>query len=364
MKEEKRVEGGLFAAVNSGKGFVSFYQDVLWRDGIERRYLIKGGPGTGKSTLMRRLGEAAVARGLDVEHYRCSSDPESLDAIVIDGRVAVMDATAPHCEEPKVVGAVDRLIDLGAFWDADGLAKHREQIEELGEKKSACYRGAYRFLSAAMAVQAQNRELISPYIRREKLRKAATRAAKDIPDGAGYCLLTGVRSSVGMRGRVTLDTYEKEAESLYSIRDDYGCGSLFLSMLADEAMKKGNRIRVSYCPIDPSYPDAILFEESGRAFVLDAQESRGVGVINMRRFIDRSALGLGSVEGRRAKREYRENLRIYEGLLRSAEDRLAQAGEYHFALEEIYKKYMDFDAESDFVSRLCESILDRPEGAK
>ena len=42
-----------FAAVNSSRGFISFFDNIF--AGRDRLYIIKGGPGTGKSTLCERL---------------------------------------------------------------------------------------------------------------------------------------------------------------------------------------------------------------------------------------------------------------------------------------------------------------------
>ena len=86
MADQYLTKGGeLFAAANSGKGFCSFYGEIFSPERTERRYLIKGGPGTGKSSLMRRVAGEAEKRGYGVEYYRCSSDPTSLDAILIGG---------------------------------------------------------------------------------------------------------------------------------------------------------------------------------------------------------------------------------------------------------------------------------------
>ena len=52
--------------MNSYGGFVSHYRDCFAQ---ERRYIIKGGPGCGKSTLMRRIAHEAEQRGLEVEYY-------------------------------------------------------------------------------------------------------------------------------------------------------------------------------------------------------------------------------------------------------------------------------------------------------
>ena len=44
--------------------------------------------------------------GYDVELHYCSSDFDSLDAIVIEElKVALMDGTAPHVMEPEIPGS-------------------------------------------------------------------------------------------------------------------------------------------------------------------------------------------------------------------------------------------------------------------
>ena len=64
-------------------------------------YLIKSGPGCGKSTLMKRLAQAAEQQGQPIEKIHCASDPDSLDGVVfLQKHAAILDATAPHVVEP------------------------------------------------------------------------------------------------------------------------------------------------------------------------------------------------------------------------------------------------------------------------
>ena len=112
---------GVFAAANSGRGFKSFYSQILSDARILRRYMIKGGPGTGKSSFMRRVASAAESEGYSVDYYYCSSDHTSLDAIVIEGVVALVDSTPPHVMEPELVGAKDEIVNIGEFWDSSAL---------------------------------------------------------------------------------------------------------------------------------------------------------------------------------------------------------------------------------------------------
>ncbi len=352
---EKRSLSGtpLFAAANSGKGFFSFYKDVFDRRGLERRYLIKGGPGTGKSYLLRSVAEYAHAKGKAVEYYRCSSDPDSLDGIVIDERIAVLDATAPHSVEPELPGARDEIVNLGAFWDADALAVHAEEIAALTEKKSECYRRAYRFLAACDHLYADNRALILPHVRHAKLQGAVARRLECIPRGRGYSLLPGLCDAIGMKGRVHLDSYEQWAKKLYVIEDHHDTGALFLRALLTRGMEKECAMRVSYHPIHVGEPDAVYFCDTGDCFVIangELPEGKSMTRINMKRFVDAEGV-------REVRSKLRMNGRMYEALLGSAEEALGEAGKHHFDLERIYAAGMDFDAENRFVRSFCEKIL-------
>ena len=353
---KQREEGAVserpvwFAAANSGSGFVSFYEQVFDRPEIGRRYIIKGGPGTGKSSFMKRVAAHAEEHGMAVEYYRCSSDPDSLDGIILDGRIAMIDGTAPHCVEPSVVGARDEIVNLGEFWDGERLAERYNDVVSLQALKGAGYRRAYRFLSAALSVQENNAELLLPLIRWEKMRKAARRLLRELPRGDGFRLLPGLVSAIGMKGSVRLNTYEHVARRLFAVDDYYGVGCRFLACLIETAEEKACAVRVSYQPLCPSLPDAVLLEESGWCFVLGERETREPdGRVNMKRFVDVDRL-------RSVKAEYRWNLRLAEALTESAEEALSDAGRYHMELETLYGSCMDFDSLGKFVYSFCQKI--------
>ena len=89
-----------FLGANSGEGFFSLYPQ-LCREEARRIFVIKSGPGSGKSTAMRTL---AKALGDAQEEILCSSDPASLDGVVFPD-LALLDGTAPHVTEPDFPGA-------------------------------------------------------------------------------------------------------------------------------------------------------------------------------------------------------------------------------------------------------------------
>ena len=86
-----------YLGANSPTGFYSLYDQLLDPAEAADIVILKGGPGCGKSSLMRRVAKAVEGRGLDVEYIQCSGDPDSLDAVVFPAlKTAIVDGTAPH----------------------------------------------------------------------------------------------------------------------------------------------------------------------------------------------------------------------------------------------------------------------------
>ena len=139
-----------FPGSNTCRGFHGYFDELLPDDATERAYIIKGGPGVGKSTLMKRVGAAWEKQGRQVEYYCCSGDPTSLDAVVSGGRM-LMDGTAPHVMDPVLPGAADGILNLGVCLDERVMALHRDEALALGRDIKRCYARAYRYLAGADA---------------------------------------------------------------------------------------------------------------------------------------------------------------------------------------------------------------------
>ena len=70
-----------FLGANSAEGFYGLYDQLL----DARLYdliILKGTPGCGKSTFMRRAAAALEERGLESVYIHCSGDPDSLDGVI------------------------------------------------------------------------------------------------------------------------------------------------------------------------------------------------------------------------------------------------------------------------------------------
>lgn len=138
-----------FLGNNSGYGFWNNYKEELQNK--DRVALLKGGPGTGKSTLMKKVVSAVKKAGLDYELWYCSGDPSSLDGVYIkDTDRVVVDATAPHDSGVSMPIIKDRIFDLAPSLCPVKLQGKREEIENLSNRKKQCFSPAYQHLKCAL----------------------------------------------------------------------------------------------------------------------------------------------------------------------------------------------------------------------
>lgn len=345
-----------FAASNSSRGFKNYYPQVFSR--ADYVYIIKGGPGTGKSSFMKKYAEQAKEKGYECEYYFCSSDPSSLDGILIFGEnrvIGMLDGTAPHVSEPKFPGAREEIINLGECWNSDLLRKQKNEIIALSERKSSEYKSAYTFLRSVGNLRAVSEGLLASVVDRQKIDKAINSLIKDIPFGkAKY--LPAILDSVSMNGRVRLTTFEDNARKIYVTCDYYGVGEILLTELFLKLKERETSMRVSFDPISPERVDGIFLEEKKIAFVTgrgleekyelqkgdktedyeDFAGNRDVTLINTKRFVDAEKI-------RDARSELRYIARLFESSLDGALHSLSKAKIYHFLLEDIYGKAMDWE---------------------
>ncbi len=364
MKEKKKTrpillstgEDSYFAASNSQSGFCSYYGECFDRPEIGRVYAVKGGPGTGKSRFMREVADAGLAAGYRAEHIYCSSDPDSLDGVLLfkDGEgIALLDATAPHVYEPRRVGYREQIVNLGEFWDPLQLQARAEEIEELNRRRSDAYRRAYRFLAGYGEVESNRRELTAPYIRLSAIQRTAERLLHRLPEGERFSAETALLSSVGMRGRALLDSYLARAKKLYLIEDCRGSGAYLTEALYRVAAEKRLRVRVSKDPVLPHRVDGLFLCESGIAFVLlpELDCSYPHKRLSMRHFVE-----TGRMKEVRGAINFCEHLQ--EALLEGAIEELGQVRELHFQLEEIYTASMCFQAKEQFTREFCRRLFE------
>ena len=341
-----------FAGANTDTGFSGSYGEIVNERVLERVYVIKGGPGTGKSTLMKQAADEAERMGLSVVRYLCGSDPESLDAVVIDGRIALADGTAPHPLDMVCPGASSSIADLSRFWDDDVLTARVGEIRDCMESKRAAYREAYRFLGAAGRMAEETDALAEACFDREKAAGFAERLIRRLrreglllPGGE---TLGRYSHGITMRGLWRVDSASIGAERRFAVEDAVGTAPLFLALLSDRLEKAGIGAVRGLFPIR----NRTVELSAGVCSFRIGRAGEGEIPIRMTRFVRPESAERGRM---------RLTERIAVSSLDAASDALSRAAEAHFALEEIYGTAMDFDRLAEYRSEVTEEILGRLE---
>lgn len=351
-----------FLGANSSQGFASRFDALYDPEGDWRAVILKGGPGSGKSTLMKSVAKTVLEHGEETELIYCSSDPESLDAVIFPRmHMCIADGTAPHVLEPKHPGACETLLNPGDCWDSDALFLQRKAIFSLCTRISQQHRRAQRYLNAAGSLLAENRKLALESLNVEALNAYAKRLGRRLfprhhtqPGTEKPRFLSGFTPDGCVCFWETLSCY---AQTVTAVEDEYGAASpILLAALRDSALRAGYDVISCYCPLFPfDKLDALIIPELSLAFVTVNHflkpEVDTVRTIHTRRFLgDTIAAHRQRMRfGRRAAAE----------LIDEAVASLWQARHIHDDLEAIYKRAMDFDRLTRVTEALTAQILER-----
>jgi len=147
----------LITSSNTGEGFRTFIPDLL--EDVDRVFIIKGVPGSGKATLIRDLGEKAAESGLDIEYWISALDPQSPEGLYIPalGTAVVNGSLLPGspASYPAAPGYVLNLDRFLTDWPAEEGEEVKELFKEIEQKQAA----AQKYLQEAQGLKRQMAEL-------------------------------------------------------------------------------------------------------------------------------------------------------------------------------------------------------------
>ena len=354
-----------FAASNSCKGFCNYYGEIFAEPRVDRLYIIKGGPGTGKSHFMKTVARRARHYGYSVTEYACSSDPASLDGILMTREsspaIGILDGTAPHVCEPTLPGVKEEIINLGTFWDSRLLVGQSDLIRALTAGKAAAYQRAYAYLSACGDVNRAASSLMADCIRTDRMESLADRILRHRPRGEVFTPTPALRRAVGMTGQVCLHTFEQlaaEAGGTVLITEDYyGLGFCLTRALFEQSRRACHELLVSYDPIYLDQIDGLYYPSDGLCILVghaEPGEGTAVRTISLRRYANAEIL-------REIRGELRHAYALRDRLTESALHELASAAACHFDLESVYSAAMDFPQKEAFTENFCKTLFSEKE---
>lgn len=302
-------------------------------------YILKGGPGTGKSTLMKRLAQECG----ECDVYCCSSDLNSIDAVVFPEKgIYVADGTAPHVMEPQYPALSGEYINLGEFWDETKIRPHKDALEYCFCENAAFHKRAARFVSACGELFGGLYDYSAGCVLEEKLDAFVQRFSRKTfgkPLDVEGCVENRQLSAITSQGYVT-----QEIDSEYTVIavcDDYfAVSGMILRGICAQALSRGLNVYLSHCRLVPSNPiEALLIPQKKLAFVsenfLNKLHYDCLKRINGMRFYDTKKLF-----EKKQKLSFDKSAGLE--LCGEAANSIAQALKVHDEIEKYYIGAMDF----------------------
>jgi KaiC/GvpD/RAD55 family RecA-like ATPase len=335
-----------YAGGNTARGFHNLFESNL--NGLERLFILKGGPGTGKSTLMKAIGKKWNDEGYDVEYIHCASDNGSIDGVILrDLKVGVVDGTSPHVIEPKAPGALEEYVNLGEAWNSVQLAKNKNEILQLSEEISTDFQTAYSIFHEALLVHDEWEKIYIENMDYEKANELTDKlmlnffSKKMNKQAKVYHRFLGAATPQGAKDYVPNLT--EGLKKRYLIKGRPGSGkSTMLKKLAANAEASGYDVEIYHCGFDPNSLDMIIVRELGFA-IFDSTapheyfpERPGDSIVDMYA----KTITPGTDE------KYAAELKViswrYSEKMKEAISFLAEAKRKHDELEKYYVGAMDF----------------------
>jgi hypothetical protein len=328
----------IFLGSNTPQGYFGFYEEQL--KPLEKVYILKGGPGTGKSTLLKRLAKRGETEGHEVEVWHCSGDPQSLDGVYfVDKKTAVADGTSPHALEAKLPGLRDNIVALGDHINRAVLSPHGEEIKSLLNDKKNHLNSANCQINSAFC---NLRAIYFPYreaINTAKLIQLASSVAGHIRQPVD--IRRQFSSSLTPDGFITYKDHLADKQIIALKASSPTVVKKFLEIL--QQMLAG--YSSYHCPFEPLLAESLVV---GRYAVVPFSECVFASDV-----IELDTALKAEID----EEEFVEEKKLYERAVALAVRHLSDARECHMEIEKFYIAAMDFSNIDKITERLENEIL-------
>ncbi|NLK21122.1 MAG: ATPase [Epulopiscium sp.] len=352
----------VFPGGNTTRGFVSFYDNILFQEEANRIIVIKGGPGVGKSFFMKKISDSFLNLGYHLEHHHCSSDSNSLDGIVIpDIKIAFLDGTAPHMVDPLTPGAVDEILNLGDFWDEEGIRKNKDNILKANKEVSRLFKKAYSYLEAAFVIYESWRDTESLAFNNAKANLKVEELIKSLFENYPVTEDIGrdrhlFGTAITPNGLIEyLHTIIGGSKNVYVIKDSPGASSKnMMEKIYKEAVMRGLDVECYHSPIDVDKVEDIIIPSLDSAVtVVNSYHRAKIIPTNITDFTSY----LNEEKLRYIQAEIDKDKKLFEDLVQKSVVFIQKAKEAHDKVENYYISNMDFNKVDGIIKATIERIL-------
>lgn len=344
----------LFPGAMGPEGFISCFDQLMDESVLRRKLILKGGPGVGKSTFMRRLHAALCADSQPSTLYFCSGDPDSLDAVALpEHGLLILDGTAPHIVDPQIPGARDSLINLGDCLNEAAMIPRLPHIKSCMADHAAASRRARACMKSAHAISQDNAALFASCADQAKLYQMTTVLISSVLAERGeVCKAPHVRrvitDAVTPKGELCL-LAEGAQRRVIRVTGHQGMDlSPVLKALSRAALAAGYGIEEHLDPLNPGGLRHITVPELS-TLITTSEMLPSELTFDFAACVPKSTLlrhECALEQGRAAVRQQ----------ISRAVSAMAQAKQLHDELETFYVPNMDFSKWQDIFDRTLESI--------
>ena len=344
-----------FAGGNTCAGFFSYYGNITGPN--DRLIILKGGPGVGKSSFMKRIGAHFSAKGFNVEYFFCSSDCSSLDGVRIPKLCfSIVDGTAPHVVDPKLPAAADEILNFGEFIDVRALSGHREEVAALTYEISGLFGRAYRYLAAAGHIcedsaAAYACDFAAAEKRCENLSQQIFGGYERSKQGSVRRLFMSAITPDGVKNFLKQNT---AGAVTYVLNSELGgAEGVVMDLLLREAVKRGSDCECFCCALNPQKIEHAYFIQQN-CYVVTSNEYH---TLQSEKTYDLKEICLPGGETL-ADRLF-ENRNVFNSLLGAAIKNIRSAKAKHDELEKFYIPHVAFSR----VDALFDTVVHRMENS-
>jgi hypothetical protein len=325
-----------FPGGNTSKGFVSFYNEILKKDSVGKLAVIKGGPGTGKSSFMKKIGGILEADGELVDYLHCSSDTNSLDGIYLPKyNSALIDGTAPHIVDARYPASSDIVLNFCDFIDENEMRKGSNEIAKMNVKISSYFNEAYCYLAAAGKISELMELRSIKSIDKNEIVNMAYNISKRLSEypknGTVKNFFVSAITPNGVKNYLDYAFLDK-----FVIKIDCNVGDvgyILLQKIIEFCNNNSTDMEIFYCPIKPDKPEHIIFPQAHLAITIGNQYHNYESADEIVYFNDFC----------NADYDNSEEQIIFDDLITKAIMKLNQAKLLHDDLEVFYIKNVDFE---------------------
>lgn len=346
-----------FLGANSCEGFVSSFSDSYDANLGYKCYIIKGGPGTGKSSFMKKIVRVAESKNIEVVICPCSSDPNSLDGVILPTlKTVILDGTSPHTVDPYYPAICEEILNFGKFWQKENF-KNPAEIIAVTDRNKSLHKTASNYMSAAGKLLLDNYKTAAACTDRQTTLQFANKLCKKHLHKSGGNPKEWIRyiCSISPQGLIYLNDMQNFTPKNIIIEDDFGfCATLILDKIRQTSLDMGYEIITLKNGLLPSYIlDGVILPSLNLSFL---RENRFCHFeipdrrIHARRFTKSSLLN-------KSRERIKFNNKAVKELLNSATDTLKEAKDTHDILESFYISAMDFDALNLFAEEFIKDLF-------